>query len=103
MKSRSMINGICVNRLLIKILILIFLITNSSLSYALRPLASNSPAVVEDIESDITAKQDAPPSYFIPDVTQDELKKILSSTVGPVVDASMEALIPELGKDALEA
>ena len=27
----------------------------------------------------------------------------MSSTVGPVVDASMEALIPELGKDALEA
>jgi len=78
--------------------------------YCLRPIASNvSPKrrILELSEIKVSSSganqtHIKPAPYIVPDISDSEWKAALAELGGPIVDISMEAIMPELGTESLE-
>ena len=89
-------------------IILICIVFIYDQGYCLRPVASNiSPRRSNPVFSEIKTlsggqnnAQIKPASYIVPNISDAQWKQALAELDGPIVDISMEAILPELGPDA---
>ena len=79
-------------------------ISNKCNSSTLRPIASEiaKKAIADDFaqKPDFTGQN--PADYLVPNITDQEWRVVLERLGGPIFDISMEAILPELGVNALE-